>query len=57
MKKTILISVAHPDDESIGCGGAIAHHVRNKDKVYCIDRRTCGVEEFRRREFARGRLI
>ncbi len=22
--------------ETIGCGGAIAHHVKNKDKVYCI---------------------
>ena len=36
MKKRILICVAHPDDETIGCGGAIAHHVRKKDKVYCI---------------------
>jgi LmbE family N-acetylglucosaminyl deacetylase len=36
MKKRILICVAHTDDETIGCGGAIAHHVKNKDKVYCI---------------------
>jgi LmbE family N-acetylglucosaminyl deacetylase len=36
MKKRILICVAHPDDETIGCGGAIAHHVKDKDKVYCI---------------------
>ena len=36
MKKRILICVAHPDDETIGCGGAIAHHIKNKDKVYCI---------------------
>jgi LmbE family N-acetylglucosaminyl deacetylase len=36
MKKRILICVAHPDDETIGCGGAIAHHVKNKDNVYCI---------------------
>jgi LmbE family N-acetylglucosaminyl deacetylase len=36
MNKRILICVAHPDDETIGCGGAIAHHVKNKDKVFCI---------------------
>jgi LmbE family N-acetylglucosaminyl deacetylase len=36
MKKRVLICVAHADDETIGCGGAIAHHVKNKDKVYCI---------------------
>jgi LmbE family N-acetylglucosaminyl deacetylase len=34
MKKRILLCVAHSDDETIGCGGAIAHHVKNGDKVY-----------------------
>ena len=36
MKKRVLICVAHPDDETIGCGGAIAHHIKDKDKVYCL---------------------
>ena len=36
MKKRILICVDNPDDETIGCGGAIAHHVKGKDRVYCI---------------------
>jgi LmbE family N-acetylglucosaminyl deacetylase len=36
MNKKILICVAHPDDETIGCGGAIVHHINSNDKVYCI---------------------
>ena len=32
----ILICVAHPDDETIGCGGTIRKHFLNKDKIYCL---------------------
>lgn len=33
----ILILAAHPDDEVLGCGGAIIKHTRDSDKVYiCI---------------------
>lgn len=36
MKKRILICVAHPDDEVLGCGGVIQHHKRKGDQVYCL---------------------
>jgi len=32
----ILIVVAHPDDESLGCGGAIARHVDSGDRVSVV---------------------
>lgn len=30
----ILILVAHPDDETIGCGGTIYKHFKNKDEIF-----------------------
>ena len=35
-KNRVLIIVAHPDDEVLGCGGTIAKHIYNGDKVFCI---------------------
>jgi N-acetylglucosamine malate deacetylase 1 len=32
----ILVIVAHPDDEVLGCGGTIARHSNNGDKVHVI---------------------
>ncbi len=36
MSETILVIAPHPDDESIGCGGAIALHRRHGDQVLTL---------------------
>jgi len=36
MNKQILAVAAHPDDEVLGCGGTIARHVEEGDKVHVI---------------------
>jgi LmbE family N-acetylglucosaminyl deacetylase len=34
--RTILVCVAHPDDEVLGCGGTMARHVDANDSVHVV---------------------
>jgi N-acetylglucosamine malate deacetylase 1 len=36
MNETVLVIVAHPDDEVLGCGGTIARHASNGDGVHVL---------------------
>ena len=36
LMNNILVVAAHPDDEVLGCGGAIVNHTKNGDKVHII---------------------
>lgn len=35
-RKDALVIAPHPDDESLGCGGSIAKHIKAKSRVKVI---------------------
>lgn len=38
----VMVLAPHPDDESLGCGGAIAKHTQEKDDVHVVYLCDCG---------------
>lgn len=36
MNERVLVACAHPDDETLGCGGTIARHIREGDEVSIV---------------------
>lgn len=36
MSESILVVAAHPDDEVLGCGGAMVKHIENGDEVHVL---------------------
>lgn len=36
MPKIVAVIAAHPDDEILGCGGAMASHIKNGDEVHVL---------------------
>ena len=55
MRKTIAVIAAHPDDEVLGCGGAIAIHGKAGDDVYVLILAEGVTSRSERRDLSRSR--
>ena len=40
--KNVLLVVAHPDDEVLGCGGTLLKHAKNNDKIDELSKKQVG---------------
>jgi LmbE family N-acetylglucosaminyl deacetylase len=42
----VLVIAPHPDDETLGCGGALLRHIHSGDKVHWLIATALGVDRF-----------
>ncbi len=46
-QETVIVFAPHPDDDILGCGGTLIHHVRNGDHVIIVYMTSGGAAEWK----------